>query len=109
MIEYRGYTTAKQSKEPTLTKISQKTPKICGDFELEEIDGEVLLYSPKATRSIYLNPSASIIWQLCTGDHTVVEIIALLQQQFPDDAVSIEQDVFTTIEQFSEFEAIELS
>ncbi len=86
----------------------QKKPKTVDDFQLEEIDGEVLLYSPSATRSIYLNPSAAVIWRLCTGEFTTEEIIGSLQEQFPDEATSIQEDVLTTLEKFVESSAIEL-
>lgn len=86
----------------------QKKPKTVDDFQLEEIDGEVLLYSPSATRSIYLNQSATVIWRLCTGEFTTGEIIDSLQDQFPDEAESIKKDVLTTLEKFVESSAIEL-
>ena len=91
-----------------MNDIAQKKPRMLDDFQLEEIDGEVLLYSPKATRSIYLNPSASLIWHRCTGDFTTREIIESLQEQFPDDADSIAEDVTSTIDKFLQSEAIEL-
>lgn len=89
--------------------IAQKKPKTIADFQLEEIDGEVLLYSPKATRSIYLNPSASLIWRLCTGEFSTQEIIDTLREQFPEQAESIADDVMTTLDQFVESQAIELN
>lgn len=89
--------------------IAQKKPKTIADFQLEEIDGEVLLYSPKATRSIYLNPSASLIWRLCTGEFSTQEIIDSLRDQFPEQADSIEDDVMTTLDLFVESQAIELN
>lgn len=92
-----------------MTDIIQKKPNAKQDFQIEEIDGEVLLYSPKATRSIYLNPSAAIIWQLCTGEHSTQDIIEALQEQFPDESDSIEKDVLATIEQFVQSDAITLS
>jgi len=91
-----------------LNDIALKKPKTVADFQLEEIDGEVLLYSPKATRSIYLNPSASLIWRLCTGEFTTQEIIESLQEQFPEQADTIVDDVNTTLDQFLESQAIEL-
>jgi hypothetical protein len=92
-----------------LKDIAQKKPKTIADFLLEEIDGEVLLYSPKATRSIYLNPSASLIWRLCTGEFSTQEIIDSLRDQFPEQADSIEDDVMTTLDLFIESQAIELN
>ena len=88
--------------------IAQKKPKTLADFQLEEIDGEVLLYSPKATRSIYLNPSASLIWRLCTGEFSTQEIIDSLQEQFPEQADTIADDVVATLDQFIDSHAIEL-
>ena len=92
-----------------MNDIAQKKPKSIDDFQLEEIDGEVLLYSPKATRSIYLNPSASLIWRLCTGEFSAQEIIASLKEQFPEEADTIADDVVTTLNQFVEAHAIELN
>ncbi|MCP4010353.1 MAG: PqqD family protein [Proteobacteria bacterium] len=88
--------------------IAHKKPKTVDDFQLEEIDGEVLLYSPKATRSIYLNPSASLIWRLCTGEFSTQEIIDSLREQFPDQAETIADDVMATLDQFVESQAVEL-
>jgi hypothetical protein len=92
-----------------LNSLAQKKPRSIDDFQLEEIDGEVLLYSPIATRSIYLNPSASLIWRLCTGEFSTEEIIESLQKQFPEQADAIENDVVTTLNQFVESQAIELT
>lgn len=92
-----------------MNDIAQKKPKSIDDFQLEEIDGEVLLYSPKATRSIYLNPSASLIWRLCTGEFSAQEIIDSLKEQFPEEADTIADDVMTTLNQFVEAHAVELN
>jgi len=92
-----------------LKDIAQKKPKTLADFQLEEIDGEVLLYSPKATRSIYLNSSASLIWRLCTGEFSTQEIIDSLQERFPEQADTIAEDVVATLDQFVESQAIELN
>lgn len=91
-----------------MNNLAQKKPKTNDNFKLEEIDGELLLYSPKATQSVYLNSSASVIWQLCTGEHTTQEIITLLQQQFPEESDSITKDVTDTITQLIDCKAIEL-
>lgn len=90
-----------------MNDIALKKPKTIADFQLEEIDGEVLLYSPTATRSIYLNPSASLIWRLCTGEFSTQEIIDSLQEQFPEQADSIADDVKITLDQFLESQAIQ--
>ena len=86
-----------------------KVPTTKSSFELEEIDGELLLYSPESTRSIYMNSTASIIWRLCDGQLTVGEIVELLKQAFPEAKDSIQQDVVNSIELFVSNDAIELS
>ncbi len=88
--------------------MKDKTPKVKANFELEEIDGELLLYSPESTRSIYMNSTASIIWRLCDGKLTVGEITELLKEAFPEATDSIEQDVIDSIELFVSNNAIEL-
>ena len=89
--------------------MKSKTPTIQSNFELEEIDGELLLYSPESTRSIYMNSTASIIWRLCDGKLTVGEIVNLLQEAFPDAAETMEADVVHSIELFVSNKAIRLS
>lgn len=89
--------------------MNDKIPQVRDDFQLEEMDGEMLLYSPKSARSLYLNPTASAIWQLCDGKNSVGEIIALLREAYPDSAEDIEKDVHQSIESFISNKAIELS
>ena len=89
--------------------MKEKKPKIKPEFELEDIDGELLLYSPNTTRSIYMNSTASIIWRLCDGKLSVSEIINLLQEAFPEASDSIEKDVVDSIELFVTNNAIELT
>ena len=95
---------------PSLTQtMLEKTPTTKSSIELEEIDGELLLYSPESTRSIYMNSTASIIWRLCDGKLTVGEIVELLKEAFPEAEDSIEKDVVDSIDLFINSDAIELS
>ncbi len=77
-------------------------------FELEEIDGEILLYSPSSTRSVYLNSTASLIWRLCDGRNSVGQIVDQLKQAFPEAEESIEQDVTEALQLFINNQAIRL-
>ena len=88
--------------------MKDKYPAAKLSFELEEIDGELLLYSPESTRSIYMNSTASIIWRLCDGKQTVSDIVELLIEAFPDAGDSIEQDVIDSLELFQSNNAIDL-
>jgi coenzyme PQQ biosynthesis protein PqqD len=69
-----------------------------GSFYLEELEGEAVLYSKGGKRAIYLNETATVIWQLCDGQRTVAEIIGLLAAEYPEAAATIEADVIATVD-----------
>jgi hypothetical protein len=83
-------------------------PHATDGFELEEIDGEILLYSPTSTRSVYLNTSASLIWRLCDGTHSVGDIVDQLVEAFPEAGDHIANDVTRSINLFVENGAMRL-
>lgn len=76
------------------------------DYQLEKIDNELLLYHPGKTQIMYCNETASLIWQLCDGQRSVDEIIALLAEAFPEAIDVIAGDVQATLQQFAEHGAI---
>lgn len=77
-------------------------------FELEEIDGEILLYSPTVTRTIFLNQTASLVWQLCGEGLSIGEIIETLAEAFPEAGDSLKGDVEDCINKLVEDQAIYL-
>ncbi len=76
-------------------------------FRLEKIDDELLLYHPSQTTIMYCNPSASLIWQLCDGERTIEEIIALLSTAYEQPVEAMSAEVTTTLVQFHKHQAIE--
>ena len=76
------------------------------DYRLETIDGELLLFHPEKTKIMYCNETASLIWQLCNGQHTTQEIVDLLTNAFPEAAASIPDDVENTLDEFRQHGAI---
>lgn len=86
---------------------SHAIPKAVDEFDLEEIDDELLLYHPTRTRAVYLNESAALVWQLCDGKRSVAEITELLQENYPDSE-TIDADVAQTLQQLSDNGAIEM-
>ena len=76
------------------------------DYRLEKMDNELLLFNPKTTNILYLNETASLIWQLCDGQRNVNEMISLLVDTFPEAGPSIKQDVEETIALFKKHGAI---
>ena len=82
-------------------------PRRKAEYRLEMIDNELLLFHPGETKILYCNESASVIWQLCDGQRTAEEIVALLEVAFPEAAGRIAEDVAATLEQFIQQGAIE--
>jgi coenzyme PQQ biosynthesis protein PqqD len=78
------------------------------EFRLEKMDNELLLFNSKSTNVLYLNESASVIWQLCDGQRSVDEIITLLASTYPEAADSIRSDVQETIEMFLSNQAVRM-
>lgn len=69
------------------------------DFvEAELVDGEVLLYHPRQTAAVYLNPTAALVWGLCDGNRTVADIIALLEASYPDADPPVADGVAAALE-----------
>jgi hypothetical protein len=78
------------------------------DYRLELLDNELLLYHPTETKIFYFNQTASLIWQLCDGQHSVSEIIGLLNDAYPEAVDTIPIDVANTLKQFEEHGCIEV-
>lgn len=82
-------------------------PRRVADYRLEQMDNELLLFHPAQSKVLYCNETASLIWQLCDGQHSTPEIIALLSDSYPESANEIANDVETTLKQFHAHGAIE--
>ena len=86
--------------------LEEKIPHHNNDFRLEQMDDEQLLYNPLQTKTIYLNPSAAVIWGLCDGTNTIGGIITLLKESFPDAHKQIQIDVMSSIDKLVSNQAI---
>ena len=75
-------------------------PRQASDFELQEFEDELLLYHPAETATFYLNPQAALIWRLCAGSRCIADLIAVLEEAYPDQQERIRDDVLQTIRQF---------
>lgn len=67
-------------------------------LKVEKFDNEVLLYDVSSTKGLYLNETAFLIWEMCSWDYTVEEIITTLEKVYPKEHVSIQEDVMECIE-----------
>ncbi len=87
--------------------MGSRTPKKKQDFRLEEVDDELLLYHPVRTTALYLNNTAALIWKLCDGRRSSVEIGALLADAFPAGAHTIQDEVESTLDELARLAAVE--
>lgn len=78
------------------------------DCLLEDMDGDLLLYNPTTATTLQLNGPSAIIWQLLNEQHSVAEIIAALQEAYPDQASQIEGDVLQAVSEFVAQSVIEV-
>jgi hypothetical protein len=76
-------------------------------FTLQLIDDEILLYHAGLTRTVHLNPTASLIWQLCTGDRSAETIATLVADAYPDGGPEVRADVHATLDRLSRDGVIE--
>ena len=67
-----------------------------------EVDGDISLYDPSSERVTVLNGTASDIWRLADGEHTVAEITNLLANSYGMEPASIAPDVLAVVTQFIE-------
>ena len=73
-------------------------PYLSGDFEASILDGEMILFSSKTEKALYLNAPSKMILELCNGESSVMEIINLLSDAYPEASDELEADVNATFE-----------
>lgn len=86
---------------------SEAVPRANTEFNLEQIDDELLLYHPAKTKAVYLNETAALVWQLCDSNRSVGEIVSLLEENYPESD-TIRTDVEQTLQQLADNGAVEL-
>jgi Coenzyme PQQ synthesis protein D (PqqD) len=77
-------------------------PRQASGVETEIVGKEVLLYHPRQTRAVYLNPTAALIWGLCDGNRPVREIVRLIGESYPDAGKGLADEVLATLKQMQE-------
>jgi hypothetical protein len=86
--------------------IDTQYPRSAPDYQLESLDGEMILFHPAGRTILHGNTSSVLIWQLCSGERTVAEIVDLLRAAYPEAADQIRTDVHQTLDLFASHQAI---
>jgi hypothetical protein len=81
---------------------SDKVGPPCAHLLETEVDGDISLYDPTSERVTVLNGTASDVWRLADGEHTVAEITGLLASAYEVEPASIAPDVLAVVTQFIE-------
>ena len=77
-------------------------PQMRSDLTLVELDQEAVVYDPLSGLVHYLNPMASLVFQLCDGTATVKETTADLAEANEVEPEAIAADIRALIKQFRE-------
>lgn len=80
------------------TARSDLIPKALESLQVEMMDGETVIYEDSIKKMIYLNESATVIFHLCDGQRSILEIIELLKDAYPDASASMMDDVLDVVD-----------
>ena len=76
-------------------------------YSVEELDGELLLFNIRSDNILHTNQTGALVWKLCNGERTTASIVKLLQDAYPEAAVSIQADVPQILDAFAQAGAIQ--
>ena len=78
------------------------------DIVLKKLGKERLLYNPTTDKVHTLNPTASLIWSLCDGKHSLQEIKKAIYENFSiKETIEIEKDILKNLKELQELGLLE--
>ena len=86
-----------EDDKPPIEFTDDTVPEQTEGYELQKTACCYLLREPATQRFIKLNDSSALIWQVCTGEWTVGEIIEVLKESYPDAEDSMDNDVMQAL------------
>lgn len=75
------------------------SPRPTQGFQMETLDGEIILLHPTRNVIIHSNQSGALIWSLCDGQRSVAEIVEILGAAYPESQEEIAVDVPQVIQE----------
>ena len=81
-------------------------PRHAADFHMWPFEDEMLLVDSRNATGILLNQTATLLWHLCDGERSVLEIIDLLCETYPLETERLRSDVEEAIDLLSGHGAI---
>lgn len=86
---------------------SEIIPKQASGLKNETFGDGVLLYHQTIREAIHLNSSAAVVWALCDGNNSMVDIENILIETYPDGKSSMKTDVTFVLEKLQQNNVIE--
>jgi hypothetical protein len=87
-------------------KRMQRTPSQVTGYRIEEMDGELLLFHPESTATVYMNQTAALVWQLCDGERPIQDIVDILNEGFAETGQDLKSDIRKALESFKSHGAL---
>lgn len=66
-------------------------PRIANDLEINEVEDGLIVYQESVDRVHHLNPTASVVLQLCDGDHDAGTIATMVGELYGLDHAPVEE------------------
>ncbi len=78
------------------------------DVVLKKLGKETLLYDPITDKAHTLNETASLIWNLCDGKHSLEEIEKTIYENFSiKESIEVEKDILKNLKEFQKLGLLE--
>ena len=78
------------------------------DIVLKKLGKEILLYDPSTDKVHTLNATASLIWNLCDGKHSLGEIKRAIYENFSiKETMEVEKDILENLKELQELGLLE--
>ena len=71
-------------------------------YQVEEMDGEILLFNAATGETVYLNRSAGVVWFLCDGCRNLGSIVDLVSDSYGENSANVIEDVKEILKQYSD-------
>jgi hypothetical protein len=68
-------------------------PKIVEDLVLREVADEMAVYDSRTGEFHFINPTGSVIFHLCDGTHTVVDMAREISIRFKKGPAALEKEI----------------
>ena len=86
-----------EEEKPTIEFTADTVPEQSAGYEIKKTACCYFLQEEESQNLVRLNDSSALIWQVCTGEWTVGEIIEVLKESYPDAADAMDQDVMQAL------------